>query len=400
MTAARQSIALTIESVFNRRENKGIAAVLCSALIKGCVSTYVMTLFSLHMELSGVPTRIIGLANSSQLVATVLIAISLPKFLYRINLFHMQAVAGILGMAGIFGLMLYGDQTLSHLAFRLILGCGLTSSYVVYEYWLNSASVDALRGRVMALYGTCVVIGMGVGPLLIPMVGTEGFLPYLIGIILFFISFLPILIARHHAPKLHAESPSTGLWGIIRLSPIIAVAGMMYGVTESSMMGFLPIYGLREGLTETNSALMLSLIFWGGVVLQLPIGWMADKISAGYTLLAAAGIGIIGGIILPFLIGAGAGVHLWLHMLIWGGVVTTIYTIATVLIGAEHKGANLANATLAYGMMYGTGSMLGPTITSEALERIGTQGLPWVMAFTCGITFTFALWHTWRKKHA
>ena len=377
----------------------GIGAVLASALLKGCISTFVMAFFSMQMELAGVETRVIGLANSFQLAALVVVTLALPRLLYRTNLWHMQAVASLLGMAGIAGLAMLGDVIPAHLGFRFVLGCGLVASYITYEYWLNSAAPDHLRGRIMALYGTCVVIGMGVGPLLIPIIGTNGIWPYAIGIGLFAASFFPVFLARRYAPKVHEEAPAAGLFGMIRKSPTIAVIGLMYGVLESGMMGFMPIYGLREGLSEADSAVMLSLIFWGGVALQLPVGWFADTFSARTTLLSVTFIGLAGGIALPLLIGLGAGLPLWAHMTIWGGIVTTIYTIATILIGAEHKGPDLANATLAFVMMYGIGSMFGPTITSEALERIGTEGLPWLMALACGITFGFTAWRTWRKQH-
>ncbi|MGB1540344.1 MAG: MFS transporter, partial [Rickettsiales bacterium] len=127
-------------------------------------------------------------------------------------------------------------------------------------------------------------------------------------------------------------------------------------------------------------------------------GWLADRTTPRTTLFLATGIGALGGAALPYLIHM-PGLPLWLHMIFWGGVITTIYTIGTIVLGHEHKEANLASATLAFVLMYGIGSIMGPTLSSEAIEAFGTQGLPWVMGLACAFTFVFTAWRTYRGHH-
>lgn len=375
-----------------------IFAVLASALVLGAISGYVMGFFSVQLELAGISTRAIGLANTLQMTAIPLVAACLPRFLYRTNLYRLHLLATGAGVIAMFGLAFSLSHIPLHLGLRFLLGCGVCSGYIIYEYWLNSTVDDRHRGKTMAMYGTFVVIGMALGPLLVPLAGLEGFLPFAVGMGLFLLALTPVTFARKAAPKIHDEAPSANIMRIIRLSPTVAVTALMFGIVESSMFGFMPIYGLREGLSQNEAVFLLSCIFWGGLVLQLPVGWLADHVSVRTVLLSATAIGAIGGIILPFLMFEPTYL-LWVHILFWGGVITTIYTIATILLGREHRDANLANATLAFVMMYGIGSMAGPALTGEALERIGTHGLPWVMGLACAVTFVFTAWRTIRGHH-
>lgn len=373
-------------------------AVLLGTICMGAITGYVWAFFSLQLESAGVPTEWIGYAGMAQLAAILLITHVLPKFLYKANLFRLHLLATTLGITAFLLLGLVGNAMWLHIPLRLLLGCGMSGTYIIYEYWLNSSASDKHRGKVMAMYCTCVVIGMSAGPLLVPMLQHSHALSITAGMGLFAATLAFISTARKHRPSIHEQPPSASPWGIVFLSPTVAVIALMFGLTESTYWSFMTIYGMREGLSVADAALLLSLISAGGMVMQLPMGALADKFSPRFTVLLATGVGAAGGLVLPHLI-ATPDMVLWMHMFIWGGIMTTIYTCAIILLGHEHKAANLANATLAFQMMYGLGNLFGPGITGHAIETIGTQAVPWVMGLACSVTFVFTAIRTLRRKH-
>lgn len=383
---------------FNRH-HWSIATVLLATMVLGSITGYSWTLYSLQLEQAQVPTEWIGYAGTAQLLAIVLITNLLPKFLYKSNLFRLHLITSALGILAFAGLGVAGNDLWLHIPLRLLLGCGLSGTYILYEYWLNSSVTDTHRGKVMALYCTCVVLGMGLGPLYVPPLQASPALLPLLGMALFGTTLALISTARKQCPAVHDVPPSASPWGIIFLSPTVAVIALMWGLTESTYWSFMTIYGLRNGLNVEDAALLLSLISIGGLVAQLPIGALADKFSPRFTVLLATGVGAVGGLILPHLI-ADAGWPLWTHMFVWGGIMTTIYTCAIILLGHEHKAANLANATLAFQMMYGAGNIIGPVVTGNAIDSIGISTVPWVMGLACAVTFVFTGWRTIRRKHA
>lgn len=379
------------------RKRLGITAVLAATICMGAITGYVWTFFSLQLEQGQVPTEWIGYAGTAQLAAIVLITNLLPRFLYRADLFRLHLLATGCGIGAFFLLGLAGNDMWLHIPLRLLLGCGMSGTYILYEYWLNSSVTDRHRGKVMAMYCTCVVIGMSAGPMLVPMVAERHETAVALGMALFAATLGFISTARRQCPKVHDVPPSASPWGIIFLSPTVAVIALMFGMTESTYWSFMTIYGMREGLSVADAALLLSLISAGGMVMQLPMGALADRFSPRFTVLLATGVGAAGGLVLPHLIAA-PGMALWLHMFLWGGVMTTIYTCAIILLGHEHKAANLANATLAFQMMYGMGNIIGPIVTGNAIETVGTAAVPWMMGLACGVTFVFTLLRTLRRR--
>lgn len=381
-----------------QRPISSIAIILLATMVLGSITGYAWTLFSLQLEQANTATEWIGYAGTAQLAAIVLITNLLPKFLYKSNLFHLHIMASLAGIAAFFGLGIAGTYLPLHIPLRLLLGCGLSGTFILYEYWLNSSVSDNHRGKVMALYCTCVVMGMSGGPMLVPLLQHAPQQMFTLGMILFATTLALVFMVRHQRPTSHRTPPSSSPWGIIFLSPTVAVIALMFGMTESTYWSFMTIYGMRNGLSVEDAALLLSLISIGGMIAQLPMGALADKFSPRFTVLLATGIGAAGGVILPYLI-IHAGWPLWMHMFAWGGIVTTIYTCAIILLGHEHKAANLANATLAFQMMYGTGNILGPLVTGNAIETVGISAVPWVMGLACSVTFVFTAWRTVRRKH-
>lgn len=375
-----------------------LAIVLLATIVMGSLTGYSWTLYSLQLEQAQVPSELIGYAGTAQVLAIVLITNLLPKFLYRTNLFRLHLLTTVAGMCAFMGLGLAGNDMWLHIPLRLLLGCGLSGTYILYEYWLNSSIGDSHRGKVMALYCTCVVLGMSGGPLLVPPLQHAPMALTASGMGLFALSLALVSQIRHHCPQIHEIPPSASPWGIIILSPTVAVIALMFGITESTYWSFMSIYGMRNGLDVNDAAFLLALISMGGLVAQLPMGMLADKFSPRFTVLLATSIGAIGGLGLPHLIGS-AGLPLWAHMFIWGGIITTIYTCAIILLGREHKAANLANATLAFQMMYGAGNIIGPMAIGNAIDTIGTSAVPWGMGIACGVTCLFTAWRTWRKLH-
>lgn len=363
----------------------------------GTLTGYVWTFFSIQLEQGRVATQWIGYAGTAQLAAIVLITNLLPRFLYRSNLFHLHVLASCTGICALLGLGLAGNAMWAHIPLRLALGCGLSGTYILYEYWLNSSVTDKHRGKVMAMYCTCVVIGMSAGPMIVPLLDGQHALTIGLGMTMFAATLVLAFTARKHRPHIHDIPPSASPWGIIVLSPTVAVIALMFGMTESTYWSFMTIYGMREGLTMEDAAFLLALISMGGMVMQLPMGALADKFSPRFTVLLATGVGAAGGLVLPHLIGT-PNMALWLHMFLWGGVMTTIYTCAIILLGHEHKAANLANATLAFQMMYGIGNIAGPVVASNAIDGIGTSAVPWVMGLACSVTFVFTAVRTLQRK--
>jgi len=119
---------------------------------------------------------------------------------------------------------------------------------------------------------------------------------------------------------------------------------------------------------------------FGAIALQLPIGWLADKVNrlALMRILAfiAAGLAFIWPTILA--------VH-WLSyvmLFIWGGIFVGIYTVAITWVGERFQGGQLAGIYAAMSVAWGAGALAGPLLGGVAMQY-SLHGLPWLTGAMC-----------------
>ncbi len=163
------------------------------------------------------------------------------------------------------------------------------------------------------------------------------------------------------------------------------VLGLIFGAAES----LLPVYATHEGYSTSFAAVILSVLVFGNIVLQLPLGMYADKVSRE-TLFLLCGIGtLIGSVLLPIFIHI---IYLLLPVLfIWGGCMLGLFTLSMTLLGQRFSGSDLVLGSALFGMAFGAGSILGPVLSGGAMDIWGPIGLPIVMVCASMIFVVVAL---------
>ena len=157
-------------------------------------------------------------------------------------------------------------------------------------------------------------------------------------------------------------------------------------------MSLLPVYGIRSGLSEAQAAIMLTVSGLGGVTLAYPVGWLADKFNR-YWMLVLCGVGTLSGtFLLPYVIGMD---HLlWVLLFVWGGLFTGMYTVVLTIVGQRFRGRELVTANISIGVLWGIGSLTGPSITGVAMDIWDPQGFPLVF-IAAGLLFVLFATGRW-----
>jgi len=157
----------------------------------------------------------------------------------------------------------------------------------------------------------------------------------------------------------------------------------LFGLYEAAVMTLLPIWGVRIGLGDRLGAATVSAIYFGAIALQVPIGWLSDKIERRLVLRLCAAAGLAGAALLPL---AGTTVPaLFALLFLWGGFTTAIYPIALTMAGERFRGAALVNVNAAIVIGYGLGALVGPVLGGAALDAWNPQGLPALLALLFAI---------------
>ena len=367
-------------------------AVTLAALI-GCLSIYGITfslytpLMSLILEARGASSTLIGALAMIASAGIIIGSFAVPRLMRHLEGRSLLLGGVVFEIVLIFALM----STQSIVAWFVIrfLG-GLVGSvlFVVTETWMIEITPREHHGRVMGFYNTTLALSFALGPLILSVTGTQGTMPFLVGIGLMGLSGLPVLWAGSYAPA-YSDKPGFGVVSFAFVAPLLALACFVVAFMELTTTSLIPIYGLRVGMTESSATLMLFFGAAGGALLQFPIGWAADHFDPRKVLVACALAGLVCAAAWPFSVGV--PVLLWTTLFLWWGLFAGVYTVAMILAGQWFRGVELATAMAAFGVFWGVGAFVGPMVGGASMDLWDPYGLPLTLVIVAGLFFVISL---------
>lgn len=334
-----------------------------------------MPLVALRLAHQGVSAGVIGLNTAMSPLAILAVGPFLPRLIARLG--TLASICYGLFAAAITVLLLPALPSLpAWFVLRFLAGAAVSIQWVVSETWLNLVANERDRGRIMGIYATVMALGFAIGPSLIGLVGIDGWTPFLLIVLAMLLSASPLPFSRGLAPAMpaHQEVP---LARLVRAQPLVMACAVLGGVADLALFSLLPVYGLRHGLDQSQALIAVSVFVGGNVVLQIPIGWIADHMSRRATLLSCILVTILGTLLLPAAVGHG----FWLYVLVFflGGSTFSTYTLGLGLLGDGFPLAQLAAANVAFVMAYQVGSAGGPILAGTAMDVFGPEGLAGVV---------------------
>jgi MFS family permease len=350
-----------------------LAAVLSSSLGVGLTFGFQPPLIALVLSRAGSSSLAIGAVTSASLIAIIAAGPLYPQVIARLGL-RRSVIAGIGCGALILTLMPLMVSVPFWFGLRFLAGCTLGLSWIASEIWLNTVSGADARGTVMGLYGTVFSLGTVAGPALLEFTGTRGWLPFGVGAAGLIVTLLPLAALENTATAPQGFTPLRELSGVIAAAPLVMLAALVAGLVESADLTLLPLFGLRGGFGERTALLLLAVFMAGNVVLQVPIGLLADRYGRRRLLGVCALASTLGPLLLqPFF---ATPVLLWPLLFVWGGTLYAFYSQGVAMLGTQFPPALLATANTVFVMVYCLGGVIGPSAGGFALDRWPAHGLP------------------------
>jgi MFS family permease len=370
-----------VNHLTKQQRRRGLVAAISVATIAGIGLSMLYPLLSLALERMQVPTTTVGLLATVGSIATLGITPLIPRLMRMFGTLPLLLLATAVAIGCTLSFNAWPDVWI-WFPLRFINSSALILLFVVSEIWINQLLEDHNRGRVLGIYVACFSGGAALGPALLYVIGTEGWLPYVAAAAMMAAAALPLGFVRGVTPVFH-DAPSMGFTSFLVAAPLAGLGALAYGAAETSLLALLPIYAVRNGLTPEYAALLLSLYGLGNVLLQLPIGWLSDRFDRRRLLLACAVVGAAGGLLMPSLIGLRG--LLEPAVVLWGGVVVAMYTIGLGVLGERFRGVDLAAANSAFMFLYGIGMLVGPPASGLAMDIWDPHGLAGSIALLFGL---------------
>jgi MFS family permease len=144
------------------------------------------------------------------------------------------------------------------------------------------------------------------------------------------------------------------------------------GFLEGGMVAFLSLYLLAKGLDLDRVSWLTSSIMIGVILFQVPVAWGADRLGRTRMLLGCYAVVIAGLSLLPFC-GDSPWLAFWLFLV--GACSGAFYPLGLAILGERIPNSGLARANAWFLAINCLGSLTGPGVMGEMMDRFGTEAL-------------------------
>ena len=363
-----------------------LAAAIAATAVFGLSVGEGVPLLSLVLDAHGTPAALNGLNAAGTFIGVIVGPLLAQRGMRALGVRNFLLVCLALDIAATGALKLFEGMG-PWFVLRALLGMIGSSLFTAGESWINLLASDAGRGRIIGLYAVGLSAGFGIGPLLLYFTGIEGWPPFIANMAITAAAALPLLGVGNLGRDLGRGRGGSPFAMFVR-APLIVLAVAIFGLYETALMALLPIWGVRNGMTAGMAAATLSAVYIGSIALQLPVGWLSDKLARIDVLRLCAAIGLAGAALVTVLALSPAAQFALLFF--WGGIAAGIYPVALGMAGDRFQGGELVAINAAMIIAYGLGGLAGPPLGGVAMELWTPRGLPalFVVLFAALLAFS------------
>lgn len=367
--------------------------MIASMVVVNLVYGLTLPLLSLVLDSQGISKTIIGLSIVAQACAGIVIAPVVPGLIIRVGAAKLMQAATLIAAVTLLALGIFQDVYL-WFPLRFLLGASAAILWSASEAVINELAEDNWRGRIIGIYGSAGAAGFALGPIILIMTGTVGIMPFAVTAGLIVLAGLP-LFWLHNAASVDSGTKQASLRRVFRILPHIMLLNLTYAAAVEAFVAFFPLFGMHIGLSEARSLSLLTIFAFGGVILQLPLGWLADHMNRHKLLLSCIALTIAGFALLPGVVARPVAGPVFTFTL--GGFEGMIYALGMILLGQRFRGPDLAAASVLYTTMWGVGTMLGPFVVGAGMDVLGDHTTSYLIAaiYVCYLPVYFFATTRW-----
>lgn len=355
----------------NDNNTRNLIAACAAISVFGLSFGMTYPLLSLILEGRGVSTGMIGVNAAMMPIGILLFAPVIPIASRRFGSRQVAVAAALVTALLIVSYKVF-DSLDAWFVIRLLQGMTISTLFVLSEAWIIGAAGDGNRGRIVAIYSSLLSASFGAGPAMVGWIGIDGWAPFVIGAVVIAIGVVPLTQVRP------PESPETrqssdGFMQFLPKAPMLLMAVGAFGILDAATLSLLPVYGVQNGLSVSAAAMALTCLIIGNVVLQFPIGWLADKFPDRLVLAGCAAISAVGLFVLPLIM---TTFWMWPTLILIGATGYGVYTVSLISLGNRFSGDELISGSAAFALMWGFGALLGSVSGGWSMAAFGSHGLP------------------------
>ncbi|MFA8388003.1 MAG: MFS transporter [Pelagibaca sp.] len=327
-------------------------------------------------DAEGFAATSLGLLGTGWAIGYIAGCLRTPKLVARVG--HIRAFGAMCALAAIAVLLsLVLINPWVWIPVRALSGFCFAGAAMIVESWLNERTEAASRGRIFGLYTMVNLTATTAGMMVLTLGDARGFFFFVLAAMVYCLALLPTAISATTTPR-PLTQVSLNLRGLWKNSPIAVFAVLMVGVSNAAFGTLAAVYAGRIGFSINQIALFASIPILAGAAAQIPVGITSDRYDRRVVLivisaiaLVADGLFVFSGVTHPaFVMGLAA---------LFGATVFAMYPVIVAHANDHAEPGTFIQVSGGLLLVFGMGSIVGPTIAGFAMASFGA---PYLFAVT------------------
>ena len=378
----KQTIAKTWPLFF------GIAMMMIANGLQG-------TLLGVRASIENFSVITTGIIMSAYYVGFLIGSFQIPKIIASVG--HIRVFAGLASLASttvlIHGIVV---EPISWTILRIFTGFAYAGLFLVVESWLNDASSNETRGKMLGIYMVVTYLGMALG---------QGFLNFfepgqielfVMVSILVSLALLPIALVKRPAPDF-SVSEAISIKAIWKSSPLGIFGVALSGFCSACIFAIGPVFALEIGLSNASISGFMAAFMVGCVVCQMPVAHISDIMDRRKVIIALAFMSAIFAAMLFFVPTMNIWV-LFLVMALLGGASLPIYGQCISHVNDRLEPLQFVAASGTMLLMNGAGAAVGPLLVTLIMQIFGVNGFVAILFLMFMAIGAFGVYRSTRAK--
>lgn len=273
----------------------------------------------------------------------------------------------------------------------MLTGLGIGLRWIANETWLYSLVPADKSGKVVGVHETLIASAGVLAPALAVYGGVSGPLVFVSGSLLTLVAAVPLWLTRSSVPQPVIEEPRVTHRKRLELGPIVCLGLATIavgGIGDGALYGLFPLFADSRGLTAAQTATMLACFGIGGMVLQFPVGWLADRAGLAATVIVCA-LTSTAAIVAFSLAPSASPVYVGAALLL-GGMNSAYITLGMYAAACSDRQAITRNMRV-LSLAFTACSIAGPLFAGAAMKALGNNLLMWQLAIMSGALLIYTL---------
>jgi len=271
----------------------------------------------------------------------------------------------------------------------MLLGLGVGLRWIANETWLYSLVPADKTGRVVGVHEALIASAGVLAPALAAYGGVSATLVCAAGPAFTLAAAIPLWLTRS-SPRRHVFEPTPkqirpALAPVMYLGLVTIAVG---GIGDGALYGLFPLFAGSRSLTPAQTATMLACFGAGGMALQFPVGWLADRVGLAATVMLCATTATAS--IIAFALAPPLSAAYVIAALVLGGMNSAYITLGMFAAASSDRLAIARNMRL-LSLAFTACSVAGPLFAGPAMKALGNDLLMWQLAIISGALLVYTL---------